>query len=69
MLKAGDLARREDRRVKGVKIGRSRRNRGISHVCPEVKIFVLELDWSSNVSKSAEEEELVDQAIFELGFK
>ena len=33
MLKAGDLARREDRRVKGVKIGKTRRDRGISHVC------------------------------------
>ena len=32
MLKAGDLARREDRRVKGVKIGKTRRDRGISHV-------------------------------------
>ena len=28
MLKAGDLARREDRRVKGVKIGKTRRDRG-----------------------------------------
>ena len=35
MLKAGDLARREDCRVKGVKIGKTRRDRGISHVCPE----------------------------------
>ena len=33
MLKAGDLARREDRRVRGVKIGKTRRDRGISHVC------------------------------------
>ena len=33
MLKAGDLARREDRRVKGFKIGKTRRDRGISHVC------------------------------------
>ena len=33
MLKAGDLARREDHRVRGVKIGKSRRDRGISHVC------------------------------------
>ena len=33
MLKAGDLARREDHRVKGVKIGKTRRDRGISHVC------------------------------------
>ena len=32
MLKAEDLARREDRRVKGVKIGKTRRDRGISHV-------------------------------------
>ena len=28
MLKAEDLARREDRRVRGIKIGKSRRNRG-----------------------------------------
>ena len=28
MLKAGDLARWEDRRVKGVKIGKTRRDRG-----------------------------------------
>ena len=33
MLKAGDLARREDRPVKGVKIGKIQRDRGISHVC------------------------------------
>ena len=33
MLKAGDLASQEDRRVKGVKIGKTRRDRGISHVC------------------------------------
>ena len=33
MLKAADLARREDRRVKGVKIGKTRRDWGISHVC------------------------------------
>ena len=33
MLKAGDLARREDRRVKGVKIGKTLRDRGISHAC------------------------------------
>ena len=33
MLKAGDLARREDRRVNGVKIGKTRRDRGISYVC------------------------------------
>ena len=33
MLKAGDLARREDHRVRGSKPGRSRRDRGISHVC------------------------------------
>ena len=33
MLKAGDLARREDRQVKGVKIGKTRREQGISHVC------------------------------------
>ena len=33
MLKAGDLACREDRRVRGVKIGKTRRDRGISHVC------------------------------------
>ena len=32
MLKAGDLARREDRQVKGVRIGKTRRDRGISHV-------------------------------------
>ena len=32
MLKAGDLARREDNRVKGVKIGKTRQDRGISHV-------------------------------------
>ena len=32
MLKAGDLARREDRRVKGVKIRKTQRDRGISHV-------------------------------------
>ena len=39
MLKAGNLARREDRRVRGVKIGKSRLNRGISHVC----LILLEL--------------------------
>ena len=33
MLKAGDLARQEDRQVKGVKIGKTRRDRGISRVC------------------------------------
>ena len=33
MLKAEDLARREDRHVRGVKSGRKRRDRGISHVC------------------------------------
>ena len=33
MLKAEDLARREDRRVKGVKIEKTRRDRGISRVC------------------------------------
>ena len=32
MLKAGDLARREDHRVRGVKSGRIRRDCGISHV-------------------------------------
>ena len=32
MLKAGDLAGREDPRVKGVKIGKTRRDWGISHV-------------------------------------
>ena len=32
MLKAEDLARREDRRVRGVKIGKTRQDRGISHV-------------------------------------
>ena len=32
MLKAGDFARREDHRVRGVKSGRTRRDRGISHV-------------------------------------
>ena len=42
MLKAGDLARREDRRVKGVKIGKTRRDRGISHVCT-VYIYKLKL--------------------------
>ena len=36
MLKAGDLARQEDRRVRGVKIGKTRRDRGISHVCQAV---------------------------------
>ena len=33
MLKVGDLARREDHRVRGVKIGKTGRDRGISHVC------------------------------------
>ena len=33
MLKAGDLARREDHWVRGVKSGRTRADRGISHVC------------------------------------
>ena len=32
MLKAGDLARREDRWVKGVKIRTTQRDRGISNV-------------------------------------
>ena len=32
MLKAGDLDRREDRWVREVKIGKTRRDRGISHV-------------------------------------
>ena len=36
MLKAGDLARREDHRVRGVKSGRTRQDRGISHVCASV---------------------------------
>ena len=40
MLKAGDLARREDLRVKGVKIGKSLRDRGISHVC--IYLYLLE---------------------------
>ena len=31
MLKAGDLARREDHRVRGVKSGRTQADRGISH--------------------------------------
>ena len=31
MLKAGDIARREDHRVRGVKSGRTRADRGISH--------------------------------------
>ena len=39
MLKVGDLARREDRRVKGVKIGKTRRDRGISHVCRTKKLY------------------------------
>ena len=43
MLKAGDLARREDRRVKGVKIGKTRRDRGISHVCPIFMLKILKL--------------------------
>ena len=33
MLKAGNLASREDHRVRGVKSGRTRSDRGISHVC------------------------------------
>ena len=32
MLKVGNLARREDRRVKGLKIGKTRRDRVISHL-------------------------------------
>ena len=31
MLKAGDLACREDSRVRGIKSGKTRRDRGISH--------------------------------------
>ena len=38
MLKAGDLARREVHRVKGVKIRKTRRDLGISHVW-KVKII------------------------------
>ena len=41
MLKEGDLARLEDRRVKGVKIGKTRRDREISHVCLDFNIFVV----------------------------
>ena len=37
MLKAGDLAHWEDRQVKGVKIGKVRRDLGISHVCVSVE--------------------------------
>ena len=33
MLKAGDLTRREDHQVRGVKSGRTRQDWGISHVC------------------------------------
>ena len=41
MLKAGDLARWEDHRVKGVKIGKTRRDRGISHVCPGLHSIIV----------------------------
>ena len=37
MLKAGDLARREDHRVRVVKSGRTRADRGISHVCEKIE--------------------------------
>ena len=37
MLKAGNLASREDHRVRGVKSGRTRPDRGISHVCRSEK--------------------------------
>ena len=43
MLKAEDLARREDRRVRGVKIGKTRRDRGISHVWQLICTFVFTL--------------------------
>ena len=43
MLKAGNLASQEDHRVRGVKSGRTRADRGISHVCfIVVKIYVQE---------------------------
>ena len=43
MLKAGDLARREDLQVKGVKIGKTQRDREISHVCHRRHHFVRTL--------------------------
>ena len=44
MLKVGDLARREVHRVNGVKIGKTRQDRGISHVCMCSELFVMVLN-------------------------
>ena len=41
MLKAGDLARREDRPVRGVKVGKTGPDRGISHVWAQ--LFIVEI--------------------------
>ena len=43
MLKVGDLARREDRRVRGVKSGKTLRDREISHVCLSLVLCQHEL--------------------------
>ena len=40
MLKAEDLARLEDHRVRDVKSGRTRPDRGISHVCFYVNLLL-----------------------------
>ena len=49
MLKAGDFARSEDRRVRGVKIGKTRRDRGISHVCyNDVAGLIITDTWIFN---------------------
>ena len=50
MLKAGDLACREDHRVRGVKIGKTRRDQGISHV-HSVAIIKFPNQLSKNVKK------------------
>ena len=42
MLKAGNLASWEDHRVRGVKSGRIRADRGISHVCVDNTILFLQ---------------------------
>ena len=50
MLKAGDSARREDHRVKGVKIGKTRQDRGISHVWKDNSFFLIILVKTSKFS-------------------
>ena len=71
MLKAEDLARREDHRVRGVKSGRTRPDRGISHVCIKLLyaniqcVYIVYTKYQMLTVKALEQVEFPVHSLFE----